>query len=88
MRATVEQGHYQHEYIIGFPDAEGEMEVSSLVVSLELDPHDSRITVEYQGDYGCTCKGLGCPKCNSELAALARGENPWAHHTSGNDSLE
>lgn len=75
------KGQYTGEYIVGFDNAEGDQEQSYLVISLEPDPYDTSIEVKYYGDYGCSCKGLGCIKCNDELAALANGVNPWEHHT-------
>jgi hypothetical protein len=75
------EGQYRHQWVIGFDNAEGDQEESYLVINLEPDPYDTRIEVEYEGSYSCTCKGLACVKCNGELAAVDRGENPYAHHT-------
>ena len=81
VKAEVERGQYNDQWVIGFDDPEGEQESSCLVISLALDPYDSRIEVDYHGSYACTCKGLACTKCNGELEAIGRGENPYAHHT-------
>lgn len=75
------EGQYRHEWNVGFDDPEGNQEQSYLVLSLEPDPYDTRIEVKYEGSYACTCKGRGCTKCNDELAAIERGENPYHHHT-------
>jgi len=76
-----DEGQYSHQWIVDFDDIEGNQEQSWLVVNLEVDPYDTRIEIEYSGDYGCTCKGRGCVKCNEELAATLAGRNPYAHHT-------
>jgi len=73
-------GQYRNQWIVGFDDSEGSQEQSWLVIDLDPDPYETHIEVEYAGDYACTCKGRGCPKCNEELAAIERFEDPYAHH--------
>ncbi len=80
--AEINNGTHTGEHCIGFDNAEGDPEESYLLVSLEPDPYDTRIEVEYSGSYSCACKGYACAECNTEIAAIARGENPYAHHTS------
>ena len=75
------EGQYKHEYVVGFDDPEGNQEQSYLSISLAPNPYDTRLEVEYEGSYSCSCKGKGCIKCNEELAAIAEGRNPWQHHT-------
>jgi hypothetical protein len=75
------KGVYQGEYVVGFDMADGQQEQSSLTISLEPNIYDTHVYVEFSGDFGCTCRGYGCVKCCEELAALERGENPYAHHT-------
>ena len=84
-KAEIEKGQYNDTYIIGFENAEGDQEQSWLYISLEPDPHETIVYVQYGGDYSCSCKGRGCAKCNAELEAIERGENPYAHHTSPRD---
>jgi hypothetical protein len=75
------KGIYIGGYVVVFDNFDGDPELSSLTISLEVDPNDTRLSVEFEGDYGCTCKGLGCAMCNEELRSIARGETPYAHHT-------
>jgi hypothetical protein len=75
------EGQYRHEWVVGFDDLEGNQEQSYLSISLKADPYKTRIEVEYEGSYSCSCKGKGCNQCNDELAAIAEGHNPWQHHT-------
>ncbi len=49
--------------------------------SLEPDPYDTRVYVEFEGSYSCSCRGRGCVKCNEQLEAIEAGRNPYAHHT-------
>jgi hypothetical protein len=81
MRAELVRGQHRDEYVAGFDTAEGNQEASSLTISLEPDPYETRIYVEFEGSYSCTCKGRGCVKCNEELEAIEAGRNPYAHHT-------
>lgn len=85
-RAELARGQYQDNYIVGFDDPEGNSEQSYLYISLEPDPHETVVYVEYEGSYSCTCKGKSCIKCNDELAAIERGENPYSHHTAGKEA--
>jgi hypothetical protein len=80
-KAEMNKGQYNDQYTICLRDAEGEDEQSYLLIDLEADPYDTRIEVKYEGSYSCSCKGYGCAKCNEELAAIGRGEHPYAHHT-------
>jgi hypothetical protein len=50
-----------------------------------IDAYETRLRLKYSGDRQCTCKGKGCAECVEELAAIERGENPYAHHTSPHD---
>ena len=75
------EGQYKNEWVVGFDDVNGDHEQSYLSISLKPDPHDTSIEVLYEGSSSCSCKGLGCPKCNDELNLIAQGLNPWQHHT-------
>jgi len=82
MTAEMDKGQYNGEYYIGYDDPEGNQEQSSLRLSLEPDPYESSIDVRFDGSYSCTCFGHGCSECNDEQSAIAKGENPYAHHIS------
>ncbi len=75
------EGAYKHQYTVVFDNAEGDPEASYLAIYLEPNPYDTRVSLEFEGSYACTCKGRACTKCNEELAAIKRGDNPYAHHT-------
>lgn len=68
-------------YNVQFYDTEGNDEMSWLNIELNIDAYETLIELKYDADRQCTCKGRGCPDCVEELAAIARGENPYAHHT-------
>jgi hypothetical protein len=78
---SLEKGVYQGEYVVSFETADGQQEQSALTISLEPDVYDTHVHVEFSGDFDCACRGHGCVMCCAELAALERGENPYAHHT-------
>lgn len=84
---TLEKGLYQGEYVVGFETPDGQQEQSALTIELDPDVYDTRVYVEFSGDFGCACKGHGCTQCNEELAALERRENPYAHHTQPKNEL-
>jgi len=79
-KALVHKGNRGWDYSIAFYDADGNDEESWLDVELYLDAYETSLTLRYEGDRSCSCKGGGCPACVVELAAIARGENPYAHH--------
>src|SRR5438045_9204436 len=58
------RGQYQDSYALQFINAEGDPEESWLSISLSPDPYETRIRVEYEGSYSCSCKGLGCATCH------------------------
>jgi len=80
-QAQVHKGNYGWDYIIAFYDAEGNDEASWIDIELSIDAYETTIRLNYDGDRECTCKGKGCKECVEELAAIALGENPYAHHT-------
>ena len=79
--AQVHRGSYGWDYWIGFYNAEGNDEESWAAIELNVDAYETEIAIKYEGDFHCTCKGRGCATCVEELAAIARGENPYRHHT-------
>ena len=79
-KALVHKGNRGWDYSIAFYNADGNDEESWLDVELYLDAYETSLTLRYEGDRSCSCKGGGCPACVVELAAIARGENPYAHH--------
>lgn len=80
-KAQVHKGDRGWDYSIAFYNAEGNDEESWLEVELSIDAYETQIRLKYNGDRQCTCKGRGCAMCNEELRSIARGENPYAHHT-------
>jgi len=79
-KAQVQKGSYGWDYAIAFYNAEGNDEESWLDIELAIDAYETQLRLRYDGDRECTCKGKGCAECVEELAAIARGENPYAHH--------
>jgi hypothetical protein len=67
-------------YTVQFFDAQGNDELSYLSIELNIDAYETSIELEYDADRQCSCKGRGCAECIAELAAIERGENPYAHH--------
>lgn len=80
-KAQVRRGDRGWDYSISFYDAEGNEEQSYLEIELALDVYETRICLCYDCDRRCNCKSKGCPDCVEELAAIARGDDPYKHHT-------
>ncbi len=78
--AQVHHGNRGWDYAISFYNAEGNDEGSWADIELDIDAYETRIEIKYDGDRACSCKGHGCKECVEELAAIARGEKPYAHH--------
>ncbi len=79
-QAQVQRGNLGWDYAIAFYNAEGNDEDSWIDIELYVDAYETSLILKFNGDRECSCKGKGCALCVEELAAIARGENPYAHH--------
>jgi hypothetical protein len=80
-QAQVHKGSRGWDYTIAFYNAEGNDEQSWVEIELYVDAYETALRLKYDSDRECTCKGRGCAECVEELAAIGRGETPYAHHT-------
>ena len=80
-QAQVQRGSHGWDYTIAFYNDEGNDEASWIEIELYIDAYDTSLSLKFDGDRDCSCKGRGCAECVEELAAITRGENPYAHHT-------
>src|SRR4051794_9579851 len=62
-QALVHKGNRGWDYSINFYDVDGNDEESYIDVELDLDAYETALTLRYEGDRSCTCKGRGCPSC-------------------------
>ncbi len=85
-KALVHRGNRGWDYSVDFYNHEGNSESSWLEVELNLDAYETSLRVQYDGDRECSCQGNGCAECVDELAAIARGQNPYAHHLPAGES--
>jgi len=79
-KAQVQRGTRGWDYAIAFYNAEGNDEDSWIDIELDIDAYETSLSLKYNGDRECSCKGKGCAECVEELAVIAQGENPYAHH--------
>jgi len=86
-QAHVERGAHGWDYSILFYNAEGNDENSWIDIELDVDAYETSLSLKYDGDRECVCKGRGCAECVEELAVIARGDNPYAHHTVATDDV-
>ena len=79
-QAQVQKGNLGWDYAVAFYDVEGNDEESWIEIELYIDAYETQLRLKYDGDRQCSCRGKGCVKCVKELAAIAAGKNPYAHH--------